>query len=84
MKTEALAKSLAITTLFLYLTLAFGGVLSGHYFPLWGHISCAIAEFTFLTAVFYYEMLEASAVDKANEQKLAEAQVSIKQYARAY
>ena len=84
MKTEAIAKSLALTTVLLYLTLAFGGVLSGHYFPLWGHISCAIAEFCFLTVVFYYEMLEASAVDRANEQKLKDAQASIKQYARAY
>lgn len=81
-KIQALAKALASTTVLLYIVLVFGGLFSNMFFPVWGHVSFAMAEFCFLTIILYHEIVAADAVDQANQQKLVDAQASIKQYSK--
>ena len=52
----ALAKAIASILPFLYVVLAFGGLVSDHLLPCAAHVCFAIAESVLLTVVFYYEI----------------------------
>ena len=54
----ALAKAIASILPMLYIVLAFGGLVSGHYLPCAGHVTFAIVESILLTIIFYYEIVE--------------------------